>query len=978
MDKYNPKFIEKKWQTFWEENPDLYAAKDSSKKEKSFILDMFPYPSGAGLHIGHVESYTATDIISRYLRLNDRNVLHPQGWDAFGLPAENYAIKNKIHPKKTTKTAIKNFTRQIKSLGMSYDWSREINSSDPEYYKWTQWFFLTLYKNGLAYKKKAKVNWCDSCQTVLANEQVESGLCERCKNPVRQKDLEQWFFKITDFIEDKNKINKKSLTKKNIKTSGLLNGLNKIDWPNSTKILQKNWVGKSVGAQFKMKIEKTEEVIEVFTTRVDTVFGMTYAVLAPEHEIVGKLKDKIENYSEVEKYLQESKKKTDLDRMEAKDKTGVELEGIKVINPFNNKAIPLYVADYVLSQYGTGAVMAVPAHDERDFEFAKKFDLPIRQSIAPFFVGSKEDKTIDGKETIDRKGVDVILKHWDKDEYFCLEWNVKGWKSYIHGGIEKGENLEEAAIREAKEESGYKNMKVIGQIGGEIHSEFFATHKDINRRLIRNCVYIELIDGEHENPKEKDVKNHKGLWVKKDKVNQFINIAEQKIYWNILNGNEDIYTEEGVLIDSGKYSGLKSIEAREKMTAWLEKEKLGEKKINYRLRDWLISRQRYWGAPIPIIYCDKCGTIPVPEKDLPVKLPMDVDFKPTGESPLKYSKKFQNVKCPVCGKKARRESDTMDTFVCSSWYYFRYADPKNKKEFASKKMIKKWLPVDLYVGGAEHSVLHLLYARFFTKVLHNLGYIDFDEPFLKLRHQGIILSQDGRKMSKSLGNVINPDDEIKKWGADSLRLFEMFMGPLEDAKPWQTKGIVGVYRFLEKVWKLKQKVYQTENLKLSQETKRPKTQPKKLNSLLHKTIKKVTADIENFNFNTAVSQMMILANTMEKEKKLPADYYSNFLILLSPFAPHIAEELWNKLGHKKSIFREQWPKYNIRLIKNEEIELVVQINGRVRDKMKTSADISEDKAKRIALENKKIKKWIEHKKVKKIIFVKGKLINIVI
>ena len=826
---YNPRDIEQKWQAKWAENKAFKTPENLREGKKKYILDMFPYPSGAGLHVGHVESYTATDIYSRYLRMKGFDVLHPQGFDAFGLPAENYAVQTGVHPAETTKKAIETFKRQIDSMGFSYDWEREVISSDPEYYKWTQWLFLELYKNGLAYKKKAKVNWCPECQTVLANEQAEGGKCDRCGSEVVQKDLEQWFFKITDFIED------------NGKTTGLLSGLQKVDWPESTKLLQKNWIGKSEGVEFKMPIviasqakqsqneneiatslstPRNDNYIEVFTTRIDTVFGVTYAVVAPEHQILEKLKEQIKNWEEVEKYIEEAKNKTDLERMEAKEKTGVELQGVKVVNPFNGEAVPLFVADYVLGHYGTGAVMAVPAHDERDFEFAKKNKLEIR-------------KVIDDK--------------------------------------------------------------------------------------------------------------------------------------NDISISETAFVEDGFLVNSEKYDGLSSQEAREKMTAWLEQDGIGEQKINYRLRDWLVSRQRYWGAPIPIVYCEKCGEVPVPEKDLPVELPNDVDFKPTGESPLKYSKKFQEVKCPVCGEKARRESDTMDTFVCSSWYYLRYSDPKNDQEFASKENLKKWLPVDLYVGGAEHSVLHLLYSRFFTKVLHKLGYLEFDEPFLKLRHQGTILSPDGTKMSKSKGNVVNPDEVVEKFGADALRMYEMFMGPLEDAKPWNTKGAIGIYRFLEKVYNLNEK------LKAKNEKSQLKVQ-----NLVHKTIKKVSEDIEALKFNTAISQLMILLNEMEKQKELQVADYELLITLLAPFAPHLTEELWEKLGHKESIFKEPWPQFDEKLTQDDEIDLVVQINGKLRDTIKTQVDISEDDAIKIAKKSQKVAKLLEGQKIKKVIFVPGKLINFVI
>lgn len=932
--KYDPKEIESKWQKIWCENPDNFSAKDDSNQKKSFILDMFPYPSGDGLHVGHVESYTATDIYSRYIRMNGKNVLHPQGFDAFGLPAENYAIKTGVHPKITMKKAVETFKRQMNSMGFSYDWSREVNSSDPDYYKWTQWLFLLFYKNGLAYKKKAKVNWCPKCQTVLANEQAEGGKCERCGTEVVQKDLEQWFFKITDFIEDR-KVGAGEGTR--VGTSGLLSGLEKIDWPNSTKTLQKNWIGRSEGAQFKMQIKDTKDFIEVYTTRLDTVFGMTYAVVAPEHEILKRVQDDIKNWKEVESYLKASKKKTDLDRIEAKEKTGVELKGIKIINPFNGEALPLFVADYVLSQYGTGAVMAVPAHDERDFEFAKKYNLPIIQVIR------KEDAKIRsylmGRENITNEDVDKIgvrILEETKDGYLKLEIPKEKVALYIK------------LIKE-KLTKGYWN-EIVGE---DIKFIFKSKDGKIKEFILEknNSKEIEKLGAEY-NDEPYLGKTNTWKW-----------LAENDLYTDLI-----IHTDDGVLVNSEKYNGLTSEQAREKLTTWLEKNKIGQKKINYKIRDWLVSRQRYWGAPIPIIYCEKCGEVPVPGKDLPVVLPDDVDFKPTGESPLKYSKKFQEVICPKCGVKAKRESDTMDTFVCSSWYYLRYADPKNGKEFASKEKLKKWLPVDLYVGGAEHSVLHLLYSRFFAKVLHNLGYLNFDEPFLKLKHQGIILAEDGTKMSKSKGNVVNPDDVIKQFGADSLRCFEMFMGPLEDMKPWQTKGIVGIYRFFEKVWKMQ---YKVSSIKYQ-------VSDKKLESLVHKTIKKVSNDIEEMKFNTAISQLMILANTFDKEKEISLMHYTLYLLLISPFAPHLAEELWEKLGHKESIFKESWPKYNPNFIKDEEAELIIQINGKVRDKITVSADILEGEAKKIATESEKIKKYIAGKEIKKVIFVKGRLINIVI
>ncbi len=1011
---YDPKKVEDKWQRIWSQHPELFAADDSpcgipqsgsgsaaiprgKDKEKKYILDMFPYPSGDGLHVGHVESYTATDIISRFLRMNGKNVLHPTGWDAFGLPAENYAIKTKIHPSITTQKAIATFKSQMKKLGLSYDWSREINSSNPEYYKWTQWFFLLLYKNGYAYRSKAKVNFCPQCRTVLANEQVVSGKCERCEMEVVQKDLEQWFFKITDFIED-SFLEARPLSTKtaqrgraSIATSGLLNGLDKIDWPESTKAAQKNWIGRSGGALIKFPIVIPSEaegskqldsstplcsaqngkmVLEVFTTRLDTIYGCTYCVIAPEHKLIADYKSQIKNYGEVEKYLIAAQNKTELERMEMKNKTGVEIKGIKAINPFTNEEVPIFIADYVLGHYGTGAVMAVPAHDERDFEFAKKYNLLIKEVVIPL------NKDIIGVGALIKlKNGKFLFQERDKNTELNPEMIVP-----FGGAIETNESCSDALKRELKEEIDLKlddNNKtfVIGKFAsknfpGKYISIFYIDNIDensINIKEGKNLIKATLEDA-----------------LKNIKVTDFT--KEVIIYFK--NHSNFAFAENGFLVNSEKYSGMTSQKAREEMVKWLEENNLGGRKINYKIRDWLVSRQRYWGAPIPIIYCDKCGTVPVPEKDLPVVLPDDVDFNPTGESPLVKSKKFHDVKCPKCGGKARRESDTMDTFICSSWYYFRYADPKNEKGFADKEKIKKWLPVDLYVGGAEHTVLHLLYARFFTKALHKLGYIYFDEPFLKLRHQGIILGEDNFKMSKSRGNVINPDKVIGEYGADALRMFEMFMGPLEDMKPWNTKGIVGISRFLNKVWGLQGKIIvgdskdsaQISNSQflISNQNPKSKIQNPKIDALIHKTIKKITDDIENLKFNTAISSLMILINELEKQKSLEIRDWKLVILLLSPFAPHISEELWQKLGHKESIFKEKWPGYDPALIKNEEIDLVIQVNGRVRDIIKSNADISEDEAKKMAMESQKVKAFTNRKEFKKVIFVKGKLINIVV
>jgi leucyl-tRNA synthetase len=1005
MQKYNPKKIEKKWQEYWEKNPKLSAVDEKSKKPKFYCLDMFPYPSGDGLHVGHVEGYTASDIYSRYQRMIGKNVLHPMGWDAFGLPAENFAIKTGVHPDKSTHQNIKNFTKQINSLGLSYDWSREIDTSSPEYYKWTQWFFLFLYKHGLAYRKKAKVNWCESCKTVLANEQVEDGACERCKNEVIQKDLEQWFFRITDFAED------------------LISDLDKIDWPESTKTAQKNWIGKSEGAvvkfsifnfQFpnKSKFQNDQNYLEVFTTRLDTIYGCTYCVVAPEHPLIEKLKSEIANLKEVEKYVKLAKKKTDLQRTELqKEKTGIEIKGIKATNPFTKEDVPIFVADYVLSTYGTGAVMAVPAHDERDFEFAKKYKLSIKQVVAPYSLDEKNPPR-KGKKNTTRKVVHVIL---EDDNGKVLTLNLKGeeWgkdkpKTFIIGGIEDGESIEQAVLREVKEETGYTDVEIRKIIPIEFHAEFFAAHKDVNRYVMTTSVVCRLKSEKKEAVSENEKKLHDLVWVKRNELIDSITIPDDIFLAKVYLEKIDTYTESGILLNSGKYSGHSSEKAREEMAKWLEKNKLGKKTTTYKLRDWLISRQRYWGAPIPIVYCENCAKkkssalrnfesfargrekpsfdlatidgkeyaiIPVPEKDLPVLLPKVKDYRPKGTSPLGTNLEFANAFCPKCQGEAKRELDTMDTFVCSSWYFFRFADPKNKKEFAAKDKIKKWLPVDLYVGGAEHTVLHLLYARFFTKSLHKYKYINFNEPFQKLRHQGLVIAEDGRKMSKSLGNVINPDDIVKQYGADVLRLYEMFMGPMEDSKSWNTKSIVGLKRFLERVWKLNFK-FQISNFKSNPKYK---FQISKLDSLLHKTIKKVTEDIENLHFNTAISSMMILVNEMEKENIIQITNYKILITLLSPFAPHIAEELWLQLGNKKSIFLEKWPKFDPKLVAEKEVNIVVQVNGKVRDQLTVAANTKEDEIKKLAFASEKIKKYIPNiDNIRKIIFVPGRLINLVV
>ncbi len=976
MENYDPKKIESKWQEKWLESG-IY--KNYDREKKFYALDMFPYPSGVGLHVGHPKGYIATDVSARFKMLQGYSVLHPMGWDAFGLPAENYAIKNKIHPKIAVDQNIATFKKQLEKFGFTYDWDREINTTDPNYYKWTQWIFLKMFEKGLAYEAEEPINWCPTCKTGLALEDLEKGLCERCGTQVVKKKLRQWVLKMTDYADR------------------LLDDLDSedLDWEELIKEQQRNWIGRSEGVQFELRVIPASEpeskeilnqvqndnFIEVYTTRLDTVFGMTYVVVAPEHPIIEKLKDEIENYSEVEKYQIGAQNKTDLERTELqKEKTGVELKGIKVINPFTKEDIPLFVADYVLGFYGTGAVMAVPAHDERDWEFAKKYDLPIKKVIEPcFWQLTEPGKIKEGEPFVERDAILAIVKHWKKDEYLGLKWKKVAWQTFITGGPEEGQTPEEGARMEVLEETGYRNLKLLRKLS-MVHSQFYHVPKKVNRFAHFHSFLFQLENGEQETISEKEQENHEIVWLSKKEVSKFLTPDSQKYIWENLE-KENAYTEDGILVDSENFSGLDSQQARAKMTEWLEKEGIGKKKVNYKMRDWVFSRQRYWGEPIPIIHCEKCGTVGVPEEQLPVRLPDVESYEPTdtGESPLAKITDWVNTTCPKCGGLAKRETNTMPQWAGSSWYYlayimrgisnFQFPISKYKEAFDT------WLPVDLYVGGAEHAARHLLYARFWHKFLYDLGVVHTKEPFKKFIHVGLINGEDGRKMSKRWGNVINPDDVIEEFGADAMRIYEMFMGPFTQNISWSTAGVSGTRRFLEKVWRLNSKI-QTTNSKI---------QNYKILYLLHKTIKKVTDDIENFRFNTAISAMMILVNELEKEEKISVADYEKFLIILSPFAPHIAEEIWSKFSDKfddekyrRSIFLQKWPEPDEKYLKDEKINLVVQVNGKVRDSIKTNADISEEEARDLALQSEKVKKFTDGQAIKKIIFVKSKLINIVI
>lgn len=795
--------VEPKWQKAWEEKGCFHAEENSDKK-KFYALIEFPYPSGQGLHVGHPRPYTALDVVSRKRRLQGYNVLYPIGWDAFGLPTENYAIKNHIHPEIVTKNNVARFKKQIQSLGISFDWSREINTTDPEYYKWTQWIFLQLFKHGLAYKKEMAVNWCTSCKCVLANEEVVNGVCERCGSEVVRKVKSQWMLKITEYADR------------------LIKDLDLVDYPDRVKAQQKNWIGKSTGAEVDFNTTEGDK-LTVYTTRCDTLFGATYMVISPEHPCIEKWNDKIKNIEDVKAYQAEAAKKSDFERTElVKEKTGVMLDGVKAINPVNGKEIPIFVSDYVLVSYGTGAIMAVPAHDTRDWEFANKFNLPI---------------------------IEVVK-------------------------------------------------------GGE----------DVQKEAFTDCA-------------------------------------------------------TGVMVNSDFLTGLTVEEAKKKMISWLEENKVGRAKTNYKLRDWVFSRQRYWGEPIPIVHCDKCGYVPIPESELPLRLPMVDSYEPTdtGESPLSKMTDWVETTCPCCGGKAHRETDTMPQWAGSSWYFLRYMDPHNKEALASKEALNYWSPVDWYNGGMEHTTLHLLYSRFWHKFLYDIGVVPTPEPYAKRTSHGMILGENGEKMSKSRGNVVNPDDIVQQYGADTMRLYEMFIGDFEKAAPWNDKGIKGCRRFVERYYNLQEKLIDGDEV-------RPE-----LECSIHKTIKKVSEDIENIKFNTAIASLMALMNDINAVGSINKKEYAIFSILLNPFAPHVTEEIWSTCNLGDGMVVDQpWPEYDESKCKANEIEIAVQVNGKIKTKLMIPAEAEQAEVIALAKADENVKKSVEGMNIIKEIYVKGRLVNIVV
>ena len=801
MDRYNPNSIEKKWQKYWEENK-TFKTSDDKSKEKFYALVEFPYPSGQGLHVGHPRPYTALDIVSRKRRMQGYNVLYPMGWDAFGLPTENFAIKNKIRPEIVTENNIKNFKRQMQSIGFSFDWDREINTTDPDYYKWTQWIFIQMFKKGLAYKKEMPINWCPSCKTGLANEEVINGHCERCGGEVIRKVKNQWMLKITEYADR------------------LIDDLKDVDYLDRIKSQQINWIGRSYGAEIKFPLKEVDEKITVFTTRADTIFGATYMVISVDHPLIEKYSDQIKNIEEIRSYRQEVAKKSELERTDlSKEKTGYKIDGLTAINPLTNKDIPVYVSDYVLMTYGTGAIMAVPAHDDRDYEFAKKFNI---------------------------KMIPVI----------------------------EGSDIENSAFTE---------------------------------------------------------------------------------------------TNEGNLINSEFLNGLSVDEAKEKMYEYIEEKEIGHKKTNYKLRDWVFSRQRYWGEPIPLVYCEHCGWVPLEEKDLPLVLPKVDNYEPTdnGESPLSNIDEFGHTKCPKCGRDAVRETDTMPQWAGSSWYYLRYTDPHNDEAIASKENLDYYVPVDWYNGGMEHTTLHLLYSRFWHKFLYDIGVVPTKEPYMKRTSHGMILGDNNEKMSKSRGNVVNPDDIVRDFGADTLRCYEMFIGDFEKSAPWSENGVKGCRKFLDKVWRTQELVDEDSNFE-------------KMETLTHQTIKKVSEDYENLKFNTAIAQLMTLLNEFNNLDKISKEQYKIFLILLNPVCPHITEEIWQRMGYEGYVHEASWPEYDESKTILDVIELPIQVNGKLRATVEIARDASEDEVFEKAIADDVVTKYLEEGNVVKKIYVKGRIFNIIV
>lgn len=933
--------VEKKWQEYWENHHTFEAHIDKSK-EKYYYLVEFPYPSGAGLHVGHVRSYTALDTLARKKRLMGYNVLFPMGWDAFGAPAEQYAIKNHIHPSIAVKENIKTFKSQIEKLGISFDWSREFATTDPEYYKWTQWQFLQFFKHGMAYKAKKNINWCPKCKMGLSNEDSSGGVCERCGTQVVQKEKEQWMLRMSDYAED------------------LIDGLNDTDFQERTKVAQINWIGKSTGAEVDFKLKQVNEKLTVYTTRPDTLYGVTFMVIAPEHPYVDLYSGLIKNMNEVIDYREQTNKKTEFERTQlVKDKTGIKLEGLSAINPINNKEIPIYISDYVMMNYGTGAIMAVPAHDTRDYDFAKKFGIDIIQVL------EEETGTPHSDESM-KNSIVAIVYDEKQDKYLTINWGNNGGRLFVGGTIKENESSLECAIREIAEETGYTDISLV-KTAFKINHHYYAYNKDKYFNIQATPFLFTLNSDKMVSQNLDDDEKFKVEWVSKDIIQKEIvdELHKKSFEYTV---NETAMVGDGIHINSDVLDGLHKEEAISKMISYLEEKGIGRKKTNYKLQDWIFTRQRFWGEPIPLIYCDDCGWVAVPDEDLPVLLPNVAEYEPTddGESPLARIDEFVNTTCPHCGKPAKRETDTMPNWAGSSWYWLRYMDPHNDKEFASREALEYWGKVDWYNGGMEHATRHLLYARFWNQFLYNIGLVPNKEPFKVRASHGMILGEGGVKMSKSLGNVINPDDIVAEYGADTLRTYEMFIGDYEKEATWSEQGLNGCKRYLDRVVRLGEKV--NDSLEYSSELEKD----------IHKTIKKVTEDIDALKFNTAVSSLMILLNKMEKMDSISKKDYRTYLTLLNPIAPHITEELNEEYQLGSAICESSWPSYEEDKLVDSEKEIAVQVNGKVRATILVHIDDTDDIIKEKALSEDNVKKHIEGKEIVKIIVIKGKIVNIVV